>query len=321
MQVPRYVPSGSLVEITARTEGARYLLRPGPELNRKVLAVVGRGLASQPVDLHAVSFMSNHWHALVSVADAQALARFTQFVHSNLARYAMKAHGWDGRVFRQPAFIIVGRSAEELRLRYVLAQGTKEGLVRRPLDWPGVHSARALIGEEVLVGIWRDNERERKMLTGGGKSLGRVPTSHEVDERYPIDFAPLPSWRDVSAGERIVRIRRMLSEIERDARALHPNPLGAAKVLAMDPLTRPLKSKRSRAPLIHTLDEEERIAFTMAREAFLVEFRDARKALRATRPAILPACCFPPTTPFRTTRAAVWSSVRLVSSVSSAPDK
>ena len=92
--------------------------------------------------IHAISFMSNHWHALVSVPDVEALSRFVQHVHSNVARLVQRLHGWDGSVFGKAAFIAVGATAEEDRLRYVLSQGVKEGLVRRCVDWPGVHSAR-----------------------------------------------------------------------------------------------------------------------------------------------------------------------------------
>ena len=83
---PRFVPAGSLVELTARTVGRRYLLVPSEELNAGIWAIIGRALWMYPVELHAVAFMSNHWHALVTVADAEALSRFVQYVHSNVAR-------------------------------------------------------------------------------------------------------------------------------------------------------------------------------------------------------------------------------------------
>src|SRR4051794_5074321 len=93
-QSPRYVPAGYVVEITARTVGGRFLLRPSAELNATILAVLGRALALFPVDLHAVAFMSNHWHALVSVPDARALTQFVQHVHSNIARAANRLCEW-----------------------------------------------------------------------------------------------------------------------------------------------------------------------------------------------------------------------------------
>lgn len=307
---PRFVPPGSLVEITARTVGARFLLRPSAAFNALVLATLGRALAMQPIDLHAIAFMSNHWHSLVSVADALALSRFVQFVHGNIARGANSLYGWDGRVFRKASFIVVGRAAEESRLRYVLSQGAKEGLVRRPIEWPGVHCARALIGEEVLVGAWCEREHKRKVRTGGGKGGGRVPSRGETMTQYPIDFAPLPSWRELDVGERFARVRRILLEVERDARRAHPIPLGVSRILAQDPLGRPAESKRGSAPPIHTPDEDERSAFLMQRHGFLEELHVAREAIHNQRPAVLPAACFPPTTPFRPSRAFLWCAVR-----------
>jgi hypothetical protein len=307
---PRYIPPGALVDITAQTVGSKFLLRPSPAFNAAVLSILGRALSLLPLDLHAVAFMSNHWHCLVSVADAQAASRFVQFVHGNLARIVQSLVGWDGRVFRKASYIVVGTAGEEQRLRYVLSQGAKEGLVRRPVDWPGVHSARALIGEEVLVGVWREREHERKIRTGGGNGGGRAPSAAEASTRYLIDLVPLPSWRLLDAAERFTRVRRLLDDIEREARTKHAAVAGARRVLNMDPFDKPLASKRSPAPKVHTPDEDERIAFTEGHLAFCEQLAFARDALRREKPAILPAGCFPPVPPFRTTQAALWSASR-----------
>src|SRR5690606_23655986 len=130
---PRFVPSHdeTLIEITTSTVGHRFLLTPSEELNAGILAVLGRALALYPVALHAISFMSNHWHGMVSVPDAKALIEFVRHLHSNVARLVHRLYGWDGSVFGKPSFIVVGATAEEERLKYVLAQGVKEGLVRR----------------------------------------------------------------------------------------------------------------------------------------------------------------------------------------------
>ena len=99
---PRFVPAGSLVEITARTIGGRYLLVPGEQLNAGIWTIVGRALSMYPLELHAVTFMSNHWHALVTVADASALSRFVQYVHSSVARLVHRLRGTDGSVSARP---------------------------------------------------------------------------------------------------------------------------------------------------------------------------------------------------------------------------
>jgi hypothetical protein len=41
-----------------------------------------------------VAFASNHWHALISVDDAEQLARFMQYVDGNIAREVGALVGW-----------------------------------------------------------------------------------------------------------------------------------------------------------------------------------------------------------------------------------
>ena len=292
------MPAGSLVEVTARTVGGRYLLVPSEELNAGIWAVLGRALSKYPVELHAVAFMSNHWHALVTVADALALSRFVQYVHSNVARLVHRLRDRDGSVFGKAAYIIVGPAAEEARLRYVLSQGVKEGLVRRCVEWPGVHSARALLLEGVCVGRWEDRRRARTLRAGGGRGGGREPLRGEIEVVYPIDFAPLPSWRALDTGERLRRLMAIVNEIEVSARASHSSVLGIHGILARDPASRPADLKRRSAPPIHTSDEEERIQFTHRHIEFTTTFELARAQLRTTCIARLPAGCFVPLVPF-----------------------
>lgn len=307
---PRFIPPGSLVEITARTTAGRYLLTPSAAMNEAILASLGRALALHPVDLHAFAFMSNHWHGLVSVPDALALRGFVHSVHGNVARAAKRLHAWDGSVFGKPAYIVVGADAEVDRLRYVLSQGTKEGLVRRPTEWPGVHCARALLLDEVLVGVWRDRQRERCVRVGGGKGGGRAPAPGEIEIRYPIELTPLPSWCALTPKSRRTHVRKLLNEIEADARVAHPNALGAAVVLRQNPRHRPAAGKRSAASPIHTRDEDTRTMFTMQHIAYCEELHEAKRRLRHELPSVLPPACFPPSPPFRQERAAIWSTTR-----------
>ncbi|MCW5803947.1 MAG: hypothetical protein KIT31_16350 [Deltaproteobacteria bacterium] len=302
---PRFIPPG-LVEVTVQTVGRRFLLRPSGELNAAILATLGRALALNPVEVHAVAFLSNHWHGLVSVPDGLALCRFVQHVNSNVARAVNRLTGWNGSVFGKPAYIVVGAASEELRLRYVLSQGVKEGLVRRCVEWPGVHCARALLLEEVLVGRWIDRRYRRQVQAGG-----RTPGVDEGVTVYPIEFAPLPMWRTLDAGERVRRVRAMVNDIEAEAGAKHPIVVGVSRLVARDPLDRPRTSRHRLAPPIHTSDQDERSQFTMEELTFAVAFDEARERVRRGSPATVPPRCFPPVAPFHTGSAMLWSSARV----------
>ena len=83
---------------------------------------------------------------LVSSPNPEVLKDFIQFVHTNVSKELRKLHDLPHRVFEgRPHVIPVAQdlASEEARLRYALAQGTKEHLVRSPREVPfvtGVHS-------------------------------------------------------------------------------------------------------------------------------------------------------------------------------------
>ncbi len=304
---PRFIPAGSTIEITAKTVASRFLLRPSPELNAAILAILGRALSLFPVELHAFAFLSNHWHALVTVADARAAKQFIQHVHSTLATAVNRLTGWAGPVFRKASTIVVSPDAEEARLSYVLAQGAKEGLVASPLEWPGAHCARALVGLEALRGVWRDRTYEARLST---PRRGRKPVPAEVRTEYRIELAPLPTWGHLTVEERQSRARELVAAIETDARERHPRPLGVSAICAQDPFARPSEIKRSTAPRIHTFSRETRAAFGAAYIAFRAEYFEARAMLRAGQLARLPAGCFPPVTPFQSEPSIIWAALQ-----------
>ena len=293
MRAPRFVPPGSLVEITVRTNGARFYLRPGPELNAAILGIVGRALALYPVSLHAIVFLSNHWHALVTPCDGEALARFLQYVNANVAKAAQAINGVRGIVWQRRASLIhvLDEEAQLERLRYLLAHGTKERLVASPRLWPGVTSARSLAGEEVLVGVWEDRALKRRLERGN-----RVPHPSEYTIRYPIEFVPLPVHATISDADRQREINATLAEVE----SAHPGPhLGVSAVLAQDPNTEPVRSKHGRAPAVHTTSDGQKARYLALRAAFREAYRSAA-ARHAERPtavawpvdAFLPALQF-----------------------------
>ena len=67
---------GSLVELTTRTVQGRFLLRPGPGLNRIVAGVLGRAQRLYQVEIVYLAVLSNHLHLLVCVDTARQMADF-----------------------------------------------------------------------------------------------------------------------------------------------------------------------------------------------------------------------------------------------------
>jgi hypothetical protein len=113
------------------------------ELRRLFVADDDRLKAARP-DRAPQSVMREISRAALPLKYAMKSARFMQYTDSNVAREVGDLVGWSGPFWaRRYSAIMVSdeERAQVDRLRYILAQGVKENLVKRVLDWPGVHTA------------------------------------------------------------------------------------------------------------------------------------------------------------------------------------
>jgi len=291
-----------LVEVTCRTVQGRLLLRPSPTLQDLTLGVLARAARLYPVEVHAFAFLSNHFHLLVSVENAQRLASFMNYLNSNLAREAGRLVGWREKFWgrRYQAILVSDEEvAQVARLRYILAHGVKEGLVGSPRDWPGAHCARALLEGEPVAGHWIDRTRERAGLRRRRPS---DPGSFAVVET--LEISPLPCWKALSEPVRLQHLRGLVEDIEREGRSRESRtgqpPLGRDFVLRQDPRHEPDRPRKGPAPLAHAASQSARDALKGAYRIFFAAYRHAAERLRAgARDALFPAGSFPPALPFR----------------------
>jgi hypothetical protein len=74
----RFIQEGGcgLVEVTCRTINGLFLFRPSPRFNEIFIGVLARARRLHPVGISAVVCLSNQFHLLLQVADAQRLADF-----------------------------------------------------------------------------------------------------------------------------------------------------------------------------------------------------------------------------------------------------
>lgn len=298
----RLVPAkNTLVSVTWRTVQERFLFRPCPELNDAVLGVLGRAQRLYPIGMCAVSVLSNHLHLLLVADDARQVARFMEYLGSNLAREVNRLTGWSGPVFhgRYSMIVVTEEEAAQVeRLKYVLAQGCKENLVARARDWPGIHSVGALLDGEPLTGHWIDRTREYAARRHGKKIDHRQFTTPET-----LVLTPLPCWQHLPMETFREWVAGLVETIESEAAAERARtgvkPLGARAVLARHPHYRPTVSAKSPAPLVHAASQAARHAFHATYIRFVAAFRDAAERLRrGDRTAVFPAGSFPPALPF-----------------------
>jgi hypothetical protein len=298
----RFIPdSGALVEVTLRTLQGRFLLRPSQALDEIIIGVLGRAQRLYKVRVCGYMFSSTHFHLLLDIDTALQLSRFMCYVASNIAREISRLHGWEDKIWsrRYQAIVVSGEEEAQIaRLRYLLANGTKEGLIARPQDWPGVHVARALVQGEDLTGLWF-NRTQEYAARNRGETFDRL----KYASPETLHLSPLPCWKHLP--EKIWRelALNLIHEIEAEAAIKRSRtgsqPLGASAILGRHPHDRPKHLKKSPAPLFHAASAKVRHELWEAYRWFVAAFRDAAEKLRAgDRNAAFPLGSFPPALPF-----------------------
>jgi REP element-mobilizing transposase RayT len=294
----RFLPySQTLVEITNRTIHGRYLLKPNRRLREITLGALARAQQRYGVAIHAFVFLSNHYHLLISVTDARQMAAFVGYFESKLAKEVGRLTGWREKIWgRRYSAIPVSLEvqAQVGRLKYLLSQGVKEGLVLHPADWPGAQSVQALLEGAPLKGVWHDRTAEYLARQRGHRLVPEKLCIPEV-----IELSPLPCWVEESGANRRDLVRHLVAEIMADARASKPN---YRKLLrGPRPTDRPRHSNRSPAPWFHCASKAVRLELRRAYSDFLDAYREAFRLLNdSIWSAAFPAGCFPPSRPFVT---------------------
>jgi hypothetical protein len=240
------------------------------------------------------------------VDDAKQMSDFMQFVNTNLATEINRLRNregtaWGGRYRSIP--VSEEEAAQVGRLRYLLSQSVKEGLVAHARDWPGVHCIREILAGEPIRGLWFDRTQEYA-ARNRGEDFGRLQyASEEV-----FVLTPLPCWAYLPPEVYRKRVAELMEEIESEAAAeltkAGREPLGAETALRLDSETRPARSKKSPAPLFHAASKAVRKALWEAYTLFVAAFREASERLRSgDRTARFPVGSFPPRLPFVTEEA------------------
>jgi len=296
----RFIPPGSLVEVTCRTIQGRLLLRPSRDLNEIVLGILGRAARLYRVRVVAFVFLSNHAHLLLVPADAKQLAGLMNYLNGNLAREAGRLHGWRERFWgrRYRAIVISDEEAAQVtRLRYLLAQGCKEGLVRSPRAWPGATAVDNLLDGSAVRGTWFDRTAE-----GKSRAKGR-PGKYDHATTETLELTTLPAWKRLPKRRQRQRVAELVAGIETDTRtslqASGRSPMGRGRIERMHPHGLPAESMRSPAPRFHAASRRARKALQGAYCEFEASFRRAAQRLKKGLTATFPDGSFPPHLPFQ----------------------
>ena len=296
-------PRPTTVEITQKTFQHRHLLQSDPRLNECIVGALAVAQKRYGGQVHALTVMASHLHLLATFRDTRQMADFMRFFTRKVSVEVKKIRDWDGRVFPEPyAHIELApeESVELQRLRYLLANGCKEGLVLSPLDWPGVSSASALVHGKPLKGIWIDRTG---LCKARERQRGRSSREEDFTDAVEMVLQPLPSQAHLSGSEYQELVADVVRDIEAETLAMHRNagttPLGAAEVARRSPYRRPKVIPKAPRPWCHAPNRETRLAIKAAIGQIVAAYREAAERLKqGLEDVCFPTGTFPPGLPY-----------------------
>jgi len=271
-------------------------------INLILVGVLAKGAKKWGILVHAFFFMSNHYHLVITIPNVQALARFMNYLNSNIARKAGRWHNWRQKFWgrRYRAIPILDDESLVERLRHTLEQGCKEGLIDDPRQWPGATCITPLLEGKPAKGFWFNRTKEWYARRAGQKT-----DDFTFAEAQAIELAPIPCWADLTKEEYGDRIFEMVEEIARETKAEHrlrgTRSLGVRKILRQNPHACPKSTKRSPAPPCHAFRRHLRKLFRRQQRDFLDAYRDSSRQFLAGKLDVeFPPFCFRPPLIFMT---------------------
>jgi REP-associated tyrosine transposase len=281
----------SLVEITCRVIQRRFLLRPSPRLNALIIGALARAQERYGMKICGFVYLSNHCHLLLRPRSTEQMAAFMREVNFKISKEAGRLHDWEGPLWPRPYTDVQVSHEPEAQLntlRYLLAQGCKEGLVASPKHWPGASSTKALLSGNEIEGLWIDRSAQYRAWER------KEPNPDErFTSAHRLRLSPLPCWEHLPPHRYRARIRAMVREIERDTEG--KEVLGKKAICAQDPHSAPSsRPHRTPAPRFRAFDPQVRRALEWSYRLFLIAYRQASEALRQGTQVDFPEGCFAP---------------------------
>ncbi len=300
-QDPRFFEPGTLVEVTDVTIQNRYLLRPSDELNDIVIGVLGHAQSLYDMTVCGAVALSTHLHLLLVPKDPEHLADFMCHVKTNLSKEVGRLHDWPGKLWKGRYKMVLVSDEEQAQVRrfeYLISNSVKEGLVDRVAEWPGVHTAEALVEGTLLTGTWYDRTKEHLARQ---RNEDFDPDDFATEERLVL--SPLPCWAHLPPEEYRGRVVEIVARIDEEAaqerQRTGSRSLGVKKILRTSPHKRPRRVGKSPRPRFHAATKRVLQQMRKAHAEVVAAFREASQRLLAgDRDAVFPEGTFPPGLPF-----------------------
>ncbi|HZJ53858.1 MAG TPA: transposase [Myxococcaceae bacterium] len=259
--------------VTVRCFQRRLLMRPSSETNEVLGGVLARAVRMHGVEVFGFVFASNHVHLLVRAPKGN-LPRFMQHLLTNVSKKVGNLVRWKGRLWerRYSAEPVLDEIALLGRVRYMLAHGPKEGLVRTCAEWPGLSSLKMMVDGSSRGFRWFNWTRRAKAHRPG-TSPARFDVKWAEQESLALTPLPLHTLQSREALRRF--LQDAMRAIETEASVLHRRFLGRAGVLRQSPHRKARQKERSSRPPCHTSSPAFLKDYLEVFRAFVAAFRQA----------------------------------------------
>ncbi len=282
---------------------ARYFLVPRERLNKLIIGALAYAQQKYGMKICYPVCLTNHAHWLY-VPDSASQARdFFRLAHSQISREAGRVAGWTGGIFKErykSTVVTEEPEAQVQRLKYLMANGVKEGLVKLPEQWPGVSGIKACLdGSMSMEGVWVDRtaydaacRKYRRRVKGrqllrrlGRRVIGRLTKPRERDFEQPItlNLSPIPAWEGLSGEQIKTNFRQLREEILSEHQEARARVRPDWKRRLCDPDQRgfrPEKTKKGKRPKFHAASTEVWLLYVKNWENWLTQYERASSRLR-----------------------------------------
>jgi REP element-mobilizing transposase RayT len=284
MSRARQILAGTTYLVTRRCSEQRFFLRPSERVNAIILFLLAVAAERSGILLHAYCVLSNHWHIVLTDPGGR-LPVFNQYVDSLVARAVnfvnrRKDHFWESGSYSAVQLETPATSVQ--KIAYTLANPVAAGLVRHAHEWPGLWSGVTRIGGEAI-----DVERPADFFRDGKRKRARMPRSASLRLHLPPGFASAETFQAQLLQELQTAEEHAAHEVASTRRSF----LGAARVLAQNPLARPNTAGLPREinPRVASTDGPKRAEALGRLAEFLSAYQEAlAEWRRGVRDALFP---------------------------------
>ena len=163
--------------------------------------------------------------------------------------------------------MVLDEAAQIDRMKYILSNSVKEGLVKHPRYWPGVHCYRNLAEGTPLHGIW---------INRTSQHVHSAVTEKQATTKLTLNLAQLPFYETLSTYEYRAAMRALTKEAVEDSQAGSQSQyLGQKRILNVDPHSSPKSTDKSPAPLCHSGCPRKYRAFVESFREFVSDYKYA----------------------------------------------